>query len=208
MSPVRPPLFYVIGPSGAGKDTLLAGARSRLDGDGVLFAHRYITRPANAGGENHVALSNDEFETRDSAGLFALAWSSHGHRYGVSIEIDSWMALGFAVVVNGSRGYLDAAAGRFPTLVPVLITVPMDLVANRLATRGREDAATIAARLRRNGDVADIAHPALTVVENTGPVEDGVAALLRVLTSAHRGWERTPALDRKAGRAASPRRGR
>lgn len=181
-----PPLFYVVGPSGAGKDTLLAGARRRLDGGGdIVFAHRYITRPADAGGENHVALGDGEFEARARAGLFALAWASHGHRYGIGTEIETWMALGLAVVVNGSRGYLDTAAGRFPTLVPVLVTAPPDIIARRLAERGREDAATIETRLRRNDNVAQISHPTLTVVENAGSVEDGVIALLSALTGGH-----------------------
>ena len=39
-------LIYVMGPSGAGKDSLLGYARERLAEQPLVFAHRYITRPA------------------------------------------------------------------------------------------------------------------------------------------------------------------
>ncbi|MEA3120469.1 MAG: ribose 1,5-bisphosphokinase, partial [Paraburkholderia sp.] len=94
-------IVYVMGPSGAGKDTLLSFARARLGSAPVLFAHRYITRAAEAGGENHVHLSHEEFRTRADQNLFALQWSSHGLHYGIGVEIDTWMGRGFTVVVNG-----------------------------------------------------------------------------------------------------------
>ncbi|HKQ31163.1 MAG TPA: DUF1045 domain-containing protein, partial [Burkholderiales bacterium] len=74
-------LFYVVGPSGAGKDSLLHYVKERLgDHRSIAFAHRYITRAADAGGENHVALDEAEFARRESAGAFAMHWDSHGHR--------------------------------------------------------------------------------------------------------------------------------
>ena len=78
-------LIAVMGPSGAGKDALIAYARAKSDPAQVIVAHRYITRPAGAGGENHVALSAAEFAARRAAGLFALAWESHGLAYGVGV---------------------------------------------------------------------------------------------------------------------------
>ncbi|HEY3597757.1 MAG TPA: phosphonate metabolism protein/1,5-bisphosphokinase (PRPP-forming) PhnN, partial [Paraburkholderia sp.] len=81
-------LIYVMGPSGAGKDTLLHFARDHVAGAPVVFAHRYITRSTGSG-ENHIALSIDEFEARSALGLFALEWSSHALRYGIGIELDA-----------------------------------------------------------------------------------------------------------------------
>ncbi|WP_245601050.1 nucleoside/nucleotide kinase family protein [Marinobacterium jannaschii] len=44
-------LFYLVGASGAGKDSLLEGVRQRLRPEHYCYvAHRYITRPAAAGG--------------------------------------------------------------------------------------------------------------------------------------------------------------
>ena len=97
-------LFYLIGPSGAGKDALLTYAREHLAGSiPVLFSHRYITRPSQVGGENHVALTEAEFYQRQQLGLFALSWQSHQCAYGIGLEIDTWMQAGAHVVVNGSR---------------------------------------------------------------------------------------------------------
>jgi hypothetical protein len=58
-------LIYVMGPSGAGKDSLLGFAREKVPGEPVVFAHRYITRPTG-NGENHIALTPEEFEARSS----------------------------------------------------------------------------------------------------------------------------------------------
>jgi ribose 1,5-bisphosphokinase len=117
-------LIYLIGPSGSGKDTLINLVRQQLGQEcDVCFAHRYISRPASAGGENHVALTEGEFLARQRAGLFAMSWASHGCHYGIGIEINQWLAKGLTVVLNGSRGYLDSALKDYPELRPVLVDV-------------------------------------------------------------------------------------
>src|SRR5260221_12325862 len=100
-----------MGPSGAGKDSVLQFARAALSADErFAFAHRYITRPPDAGGENHVSLSEPEFETRRVAGLFTFHWHAHGFRYGIGIEIEAWRRAGFLVVVSGSRQHFRTLA--------------------------------------------------------------------------------------------------
>ena len=84
MDDSSPKLFWVAGPSGAGKDSIMAWARERLPaGAPVVFAHRYITRSARAGGENHIELGEAEFALRLAHGLFAAHWEAHGFRYGI-----------------------------------------------------------------------------------------------------------------------------
>lgn len=180
-------LVYVLGPSGAGKDTLIDHARRALAGGDarVVFAHRYITRPADAGGEAHVALSDAEFALRDAAGVFALTWRSHGLCYGIGREIDLWMQAGLTVVVNGSRGHLPRAAERYPDLVPVAVRVGLDELRRRLVARGRETPEQIRDRLARAA-AFDVAHRNLATLDNSGPPEDGgerLVALLRRLTA-------------------------
>ena len=80
-----------MGPSGAGKDSVLRYARERLAGSGVLFAHRYITRPPVAGDENFVSLDPAEFAARRARGLFAFDWEAHGCLYGIGLEIEAWL---------------------------------------------------------------------------------------------------------------------
>jgi ribose 1,5-bisphosphokinase len=144
-------LIYVVGASGSGKDSLMRYARERLCTDpGICFAHRYITRPAGAGGENHVALTEEEFAARCQARLFALHWESHGLRYGIGIELNQWLGKGVTVVVNGSREYLHEAWKRYPEMLPVHIEVAHDVLRERLLSRGRETPAQVEKRLERN----------------------------------------------------------
>lgn len=171
-------LIYLVGPSGSGKDSLLGYARQRLAGEeGVVFSHRYITRPADAGGENHVALTPAEFAARLRAGLFALAWESHGNAYGVGIEIESWLARGISVVVNGSREYLPEARRRFPDLLPVRVEVSHRTLEARLRSRGREDEAAIARRLARHVDTPSTPASGFAI-GNDGPLSEGGDALV------------------------------
>ncbi|MGU3523995.1 ribose 1,5-bisphosphokinase [Enterobacteriaceae bacterium C23F] len=142
-------LIWLVGPSGSGKDSLLAALRQREHAQ-IVVAHRYITRPANAGSENHIALSEHEFFTRAERQLFALSWHANALYYGVGIEIDVWLHAGFDVVVNGSRAHLPQAKARYANaLLPVCLQVSPDVLRSRLEQRGRETPKEIAQRLDR-----------------------------------------------------------
>lgn len=182
---MRGRLVYLIGASGSGKDSLLSYARAHISGtsggdSGVVFAHRYITRPADAGGENHVALTEAEFAARLHARLFAMHWDSHGHRYGIGCEINHWLAKGLTVVMNGSREYLPEARRRYPELEAVLISVSPQVLAERLRARGRESEDAIARRVARAAAYAEpagIQHR----ITNDGALEAAGEAFVRVL---------------------------
>lgn len=142
-------LIWLMGPSGAGKDSLLVALRKQVASQ-LLVAHRYITRPANAGCENYIALSEEEFFTRDEQQLFTLSWYANGYYYGIGVEINIWLDAGFHVVVNGSRGHLPQALAKYGNLLlPVHLQVSPGILRQRLEQRGRENAAEIAARLAR-----------------------------------------------------------
>lgn len=168
-------LFYIIGPSGAGKDSLIDYLRQHCKPEhGIAFAHRYITRDANAGGENHIALSEQEFLHRKEEGLFSMDWQSHGNYYGVGLEIEGWLGRDINVVVNGSRSYLSEARNRFDNLCPILIYVDSDVLRNRLLTRGRESSDEIEQRLAKAKQDQSylLSQNDILTVENNGSLEE------------------------------------
>lgn len=175
-------LILVVGPSGAGKDTLMDAARAQLGPDPAFrFVRREITRPEAAGGEEHIAVSEADFTARVAAGAYALHWRAHGLGYGIPADIERDLAAGRVVVANVSRGVLTEAAGRYPTRV-LQITAPVEVLAPRLAARGRETAEDIAARIRR--EVALPAGLEVVTVQNIGTPAEGAAAVLAVLRGA------------------------
>ncbi|AWD20240.1 phosphonate metabolism protein/1,5-bisphosphokinase (PRPP-forming) PhnN [Fuscovulum blasticum] len=168
-------IFAIVGPSGAGKDTLIAGAlAARPD---LRRVRRVITRPAEAGGEEFEGVSEADFARRRDAGEFALHWPAHGLHYGIPrAQIDG----PGDVIFNGSRAALRAARAVLPDLRVILITAPDAVLAERLAARGRESAADIQARLARAGFALPEGIAAVTVV-NDGAPERGIARLLAAL---------------------------
>ena len=172
-------LIYIIGASGVGKDSLMHYARQRLNGSTpVLFAHRYITRPVAGASENHVAMTPEEFRLRKAGGLFALDWESHGLHYGIGREINDWMISGFHVVVNGSRQYLPVAKERYPHLATIVIEADPDVILLRLQNRGREEAADIAGRIKRQ---PPLDKDGLIRISNNGLLEEAGETLVGVL---------------------------
>ncbi|MFT8245243.1 phosphonate metabolism protein/1,5-bisphosphokinase (PRPP-forming) PhnN [Roseomonas sp. BN140053] len=175
-------LVAVVGPSGAGKDTLLSAARDALAGDPrFLFLRRCITRPAEAGGEEHQPLSREAFLAAREAGQFALWWEAHGLFYGIPRAMEAELAAGRVTVANLSRRVLAEAATRLPLHV-LDITAPPDLLAARLRGRGREDAADIARRLAREAPLP--AGLPVTRVLNNGSPAEGAARVLAALREA------------------------
>jgi phosphonate metabolism protein PhnN/1,5-bisphosphokinase (PRPP-forming) len=179
-------LFPVVGPSGAGKDTLLDGVRDTLAADPrFLFAQRTITRPADAGGEAHRAVSVAEFEIEEAEGRFALSWRAHGLAYGIPAEIEDALAAGRHVIANMSRATIAEAAARYGLICVLHITAPAELLQARLASRQREDSGMQAARIARAAALpADV-----TVVDvvNDGTVDAGIRRLLDALQAAANG---------------------
>lgn len=165
----------IVGPSGAGKDTLIAGALARRPD--LALVRRVITRPTEAGGEDFEGVTEAEFEARVQAGAFALHWQAHGLRYG--IPADQIGGPG-PVLFNGSRAALPQALAAFPGLRVIVITAPPEVLAARLAGRGRESAADIRQRLER----AAFSLPegiSARVVVNDASLAEGVSRLLDAL---------------------------
>jgi ribose 1,5-bisphosphokinase len=166
-------LIYVVGPSGAGKDTLLRHWLAMLpDPSPVQLARRTITRPAAPGSaaEQHEAVSDAQMSQLLAEGAFALHWRANGLRYGVRHHHLAALARGNWQVVNGSRGHLPALLCVAPLAQVVLVTADPGVLAARLAARGREAPGQIEQRLRRAAELAGHL-PAALVIRNEGCVE-------------------------------------
>ena len=180
--PYTQKLYYLVGPSGVGKDTVLSQLKRNHYSDAQpLVAHRYITRSVRQNDENHVELSEYEFNRRKESGLFLFDWESHGYRYAVGREVKKWLKSGNSVIVNGSRKYLDKARDKFPDLVPVWMMVSEPVLRERLVQRGRESAEGIEARLLRNREL-DAAKPDNCVyINNDQSVEDTIGQFMALI---------------------------
>jgi len=174
-------IFAIVGPSGVGKDSLMRAASLRVPG--LHLVRRVITREHDAGGEDFDAVSRDDFHRLRDNGAFALHWEAHGLLYGIPAEVTLRLARGETVLFNGSRAMLGQASEVFPALKVIHVTARPEVLAARLAARGRETPDQIAARLER----ARLTLPAgLDVVEidNSGPLEAATDALVALLHPA------------------------
>ncbi len=174
-------MIVVVGPSGAGKDTLMEFAAQRLgQREDIHFAQRAITRSRDAGGENHDAVTPEEFARRFENGDFCVSWQAHGLSYGIPTSVRDQLAQGKIVIANGSRSALSHFKAAFPTLKVVNIIATLDVLAARLESRGRESREEILRRLQRSslevcGDFD------VTTIDNSGALEVSGAAFAELL---------------------------
>lgn len=158
-------LVLVVGPSGAGKDTLmrLAGGvlANRKD---IVFARRVVTRPSGAH-EDHDTIGEEAFEAALGAGRFALAWRAHGLGYALPACVIDSLRDGDTVVANVSRAVVGDARRRFARVGVVVVTAPADILVQRVAARGRE--ANAQARVARDAPDLGTLRPDL-VIDNVG----------------------------------------
>jgi ribose 1,5-bisphosphokinase len=172
-------LVLVVGPSGAGKDTILGSARATCATDeSIVFARRVVTRPSH-GSEGHDSVTDADFAAALRDGAFALSWDAHGLRYGVPAAIDDDIRRGRIVVCNASRGIVADARARYAAVACALITAPAEQLAARLAARSRATDASLAARLARNALYSEFC--ADVVIDNDGAAEDAAKTFVDYL---------------------------
>jgi ribose 1,5-bisphosphokinase len=172
-------LVLVVGPSGAGKDTLLRLAQAAcVDDDDIVFPRRIVTRESSAD-EDNMAMSPDEFRRACEHGDFAVHWDAHGHSYALPLDINDDIRAGRAVVANVSRTVIAALREAYANVVVVAITAPPDVLAQRLAARARHSDGNLADRLTRGVD--DATAQADVTILNAGSADYHGRHLLRVI---------------------------
>lgn len=172
-------LVLIVGPSGAGKDTLLAEVRRRLaDRADIHFATRVVTRPADAT-EACIAATPEAFASLRAARELALTWEAHGIAYGIPADIDVVLRSGGTVVASVSRTVVAEARRRYARTCVALIDASPQVRRARLLARGRETVDGVAARLARDIADADV-QPDVRLV-NDGTVQAGADRLSRIV---------------------------
>jgi ribose 1,5-bisphosphokinase len=172
-------LILVVGPSGAGKDTLIAYARLALRDDAdVIFPRRMITRPASPT-EDHDTLAVEAFDQAVRAGAFALHWEAHGHKYAIPASIDDDLRAQRTVICNVSRTIVNTAREHYAAVVVALVTAPRDILWARLASRGRASDGNLQQRILRTAVSIDDLRPDF-VIRNIGHLDTAVAELVSV----------------------------
>ena len=197
-------LVLVVGPSGAGKDTLLNLARAACAGDrSIVFPRRIVTREASPSEDNR-QLDPQSFQMALARGEFAVHWEAHGHCYALPRGIDDDIRAGCTVVANVSRTVLQAMRRAYADVIVVEITAPPEVLAERLCIRARGSDGAIEPRLRRNIDAATGAPD--IIILNVGDARSYARQLLAVITGnrqhSHQGREGQHHVDHRDDRTA------
>ena len=181
MATTRGGLILVVGPSGAGKDSILHGAAEALKADNrFIFPRRVVTRVSDAAAEDHETLSVQAFEAMQKAGGFILWWQAHGNHYGIPASVANELLTNHVVALNVSREIIPEATMKFPNLAVVEITADPELRIKRVTQRGREAAASAQNRALR--EVSPYP-PMLNIhrIENNGTLAEAVVCFVTIL---------------------------
>lgn len=172
--------FLVVGPSGAGKDSLMDGARDLLPKDQFIFARRVITRPPGMPGEDYESCTQARFNKRKANGEFLVTWQAHGYEYGLAKELKQKQAEGWHVIANGSRNIISELRSAVDNLTIIHVTAPTDILIQRLAKRGRETDQEIRERMARNQLICADAIPVMEV-NNDSTLAEGIVRFVRAI---------------------------
>jgi ribose 1,5-bisphosphokinase len=180
LEPIGPGRFVlVVGPSGAGKDTLIAGAKASCSKDPtIVFPRRVVTRPTSDA-EDHDSLNEGLFDDAVNNGDFAFWWQAHGLKYGIPRTADDDVRAGRTVVCNVSRGVVADVRVRYAQVDVVLVTAPAEILTARLSGRSRSTDGPLTERIKRSDAFADF--QANHVIENVGAPGAAVQQLLGVI---------------------------
>lgn len=178
----RGTLILVVGPSGAGKDTLLNGVVEHFAGESsVLLARRIITRPADSS-EAHEPVSEPEFLRREQAGEFMQTWRAHNLRYALPASLLDALSGGTMVLANVSRTVITTLAESWSDVIVVEVTAPIQDMEQRLSRRGRESDSDVQARLQRQVPRPETSLP-WHRIHNDGSREQGIKRFVDIVQS-------------------------
>jgi guanylate kinase len=152
MTPQPGQLFVVSAPSGAGKTSLVNALIETTDGIAASVSHTTRDqRPGETDGEDYFFVERTEFARMATADEFLEHAEVFGNLYGTSKAqirrtLDSGVDLVLEIDWQGAR----RVRALYPETVSVFILPPSeDALRERLVGRGRDDPATIDARMQQ-----------------------------------------------------------
>jgi guanylate kinase len=159
---VRPRLFVVTGPSGAGKGTLIRALVGRRPDLAVaVSATTRERRPGEVDGREYTFLTDEEFQRRVGAGDFLehVTYVS-GHRYGtLKDEVERIAGEGRSPILELETQGAKEVQATAPDAVTIFVQAPsFGELERRLRERDTESAGEIGERLtlaRRQAEEAD-----------------------------------------------------
>jgi ribose 1,5-bisphosphokinase len=181
-------LVLVVGPSGAGKDSLIRGAREFFAPAGEInFVRRYITRPPD-GGEDNYYLDETAFIQLEKSRFYAATWQAHGNRYGIARHALENVAAAVSLC-SISRGAIAEFEMAYRDVVTIMVTTQPAILRQRLLRRGRESCAEIERRLTRAA--APLRPRQLIEFDNSADYRSSLANFTRLLAQiGRRGYQR------------------
>ena len=174
---------FICGPSGVGKDSVIAWAVKALASQSdIVFARRLITRAAQPASD-HDAIDEHDFLRLQQSGGLRWCWQAHGFHYGISQHYASHVGAGAIVVINGSRSHVDGLPAS-PDVKRVEITASPEAIASRLTERGRDTQQEVQQRLARNSSLEETAPKRLDLhINNDGELSDAGSILATYLAA-------------------------
>ena len=188
----------IVGPSGAGKDTIMNAVHEVLKNNPeFLFVRRIITRKAginsfndhdetsqNIGNEDNIGVSLEKFFELSQKASFSLQWFAHGIHYALPIGIVDEVHKGKIVIANVSRAELRHAKELFGKVYVIEINAPIGTLKERLLGRKREKITDIEERLKRANIPIQLPEGSkYCYIVNSGNVKSAVDKMLSILQS-------------------------
>lgn len=173
----------VVGPSGAGKDTLINAAHKALEANPeFIFVRRIITRKPQH--EDNEDLSKQDFLRQRQQGAFCLDWFAHGIYYALPKSCIKEVKAGKIVVANISRDKIKQAAALFDHITVVEVNAPAAILNQRLADRKRENADDIKERLQRATLTMQLPEKVdYQYIDNSRDVERAIRRFINILNA-------------------------
>ena len=166
-------IILIVGPSGVGKDSILEASKEYLSSS-LHLVKRYITRKPNEHEDNHY-LSVDEFKVKVQENFFASHWGAHENLYGIAKA----SILDGVNIISISRGSIKDFEALYDKVYTLHITVPKEVLRQRLLNRGRESLEQIEKRLERSYESLEAKH--LIEFDNQAPLEEGAIKFAQLL---------------------------